>query len=54
MKFRKKKKKTKRDFDICCGGMTHDYVMIIGPRPLINLCKTLGIAHNERFQEELG
>ena len=34
--------------------MTHDYVMIIGYGPLINLCSTSGIAHNKRFQEELG
>lgn len=34
--------------------MVHDYVVIIGLEPLINLCDISGIAHNGRSREELG
>jgi len=37
-----------------CGCTAHDYVVTVGPRPPSNLCDTLGIAYNGRFQEELG
>ncbi|KAK7858326.1 hypothetical protein CFP56_013036 [Quercus suber] len=36
-----------------CGRTAHDYVVTVAPGSPSNLCDTLGIAYNGRFQEEI-
>lgn len=36
-----------------CGRTAHDYVVTVAPGSPSNLCGTLGIAYNGRFQEEM-